>query len=202
MSHVVVVENPRRRRRSSRRRKGGSRRRRRNPALATLAGAAGNPRRRRRSYRSYSSGRRYRRRRNPNFGAGLDFMSAAYVAGGFIGAEMMPGLIAKVWPAVPRTGITGHAVKVGGVMVLGFVSGFVLPAARRNQIVAGGLASVLYGLYNEYLAPAIGLSGTSGFVTTDELNQVVGVNGFVARDRNMLNGMGQFRREEPEIITG
>jgi len=197
---VEVVENPDKRRGGGRKRH--SRRRRRNPGLALMAG---NPHRRRRARRasSYHSVRRYRRRSNPDFMAGIDIQSAAWVAGGMIGANLIPGLIAKVWPAIPRAGIAGHAVKVGGVIVMGFLARMLTKSpARSNQLVAGGLALVLYDVYNEYLAPKLGLTGMGGFVTTDEINQIVGVNGFVNRNLN-LNGIGQYVDDQRgELITG
>jgi hypothetical protein len=205
MPRVPIVENPRRRRsrrsrrltpaqlaagfggKSSmthRRRSKRSGRRHRNPALAELAL---NPRRRRRSAR-YATPRRHRRRsyRNP-IGAThigpfqFDFVSAAWVAGGMVGAKVGPSLIQKVWPGMPSTGITGHAARFGVVLLGGYgVRMITKSPARSGQFVAGGIGMILYDLFNEYLAPKLGLSGLSDrYVTDSELTDVLGTGGFV-----------------------
>ncbi len=206
MPRVPIVENPRRRRsrrsrrltpaqlaagfggKSSmthRRRSKRSGRRHRNPALAELAL---NPRRRRRRSARYASPRRHRRRsyRNP-LGAThigpfqFDFVSAAWVAGGMVGAKVGPSLIQKVWPGMPSTGITGHAVRFGVVLLGGYGLRMVTKSpARSGQFVAGGIGMILYDLFNEYLAPKLGLSGLSDrYVTDAELTDVLGTGGFV-----------------------
>lgn len=199
---IALVENPRRKRRRRSRRSysakqkaagfGGKRRmrtrrkKRRNPSLATLAA---NPRRRRRR-RSYSPvrRRRYSRRRNPGLGnvfGMIDIKSAAFVTTGVIASRVGPGLVAKVWPSVPTSGIAGHAVRLGVIITAGYVTKFVTKSSQRAAlVVTGGIAAVLYDLFNQYAAPKLGLygSGMSGYVTDREIAPFMGgVSGYVPR---------------------
>lgn len=171
MSKVLIVENPRKKRRRSRRRSS----RRKNPALATLA--ANNPRRRRRRRNpGYHVTHRVTRRSNPLGGglmAGIDLESAAWVAGGMVGVRVVPGLVAKVWKGMPTTGFGLYLVKFGTVVALGAVTRmFTRSTARQNQIVAGALALVLFDMFNEFLAPKLGLYGLRGFVNRNDMGQV------------------------------
>lgn len=142
-------------RRTTRRRRTASssrrRYRRRNPSLM----AVGNPRRRRRSYRNPSM-----------FGfQGLDIGAATAVGVGLIGVNMVPNLVKRyLWSGLPTTGVMGYLVKGGTVLALGWGTQMVTNATRRNQVMAGALAGILVQMFNEYAAPALGLSGTRGYV--------------------------------------
>lgn len=144
---------------------------RRNPTLATMR----NPKRR----------RRYRNPALPQIG-GINIQDAAFVAGGIIGTKMAPGLIAKVWPEVPREGFGGMAVKAGATVLLGMATQMLTKStARRNQVVAGGIAALLVDIWDMYAAPKLGLSGLAGYspmVTTSALRRVAysgsGVSGY------------------------
>jgi len=119
--------------------------RRRNPSLMALT----NPR------------RRSTRRRNPSmrglFGM-IDIQGAAFVATGAIGVNMAPGLIAKVWPGVPRVGIMGYAVKVGAAVGLGMATKMLTRSnMRAQQVVTGAVAMLLLEAFQTYAAPALGL---------------------------------------------
>lgn len=197
MEYVNIVENPRRRKRRSytakqlragfggkRYRRRSVRRHRRNPSLASLSL---NPRRRR-HYRA-APRRFHRRYRNPSFGLGnlkslIDLPTAGFVAGGMIGVKLAPSLLRKVWAGAPTTGIGGYALKLGTVFVLGMATRMLTKSPQRAaQVVSGALGITLYELFNEYLAPKIGLSGlaTGGYVSMDEINQVAGVSGYAPR---------------------
>jgi len=222
---VPVVENPRRSRRrrsySAKQRAAGfggkrsmrrpqarsrSRSRRRNPALATLS----NPRtRRRRSYTTYKTYRRhysYKRRRNPFLGgltSMLDLSTAASVAGGIVVSRLTPGLIAKVWPGVPRVGLPGMAVRLGGVLMVAFGMRSLL-GARYNRvtagIVAGGIGYMLYELADQYLLPAVGLSGIgyNSYVTEGDLRGM-GLSGYRVPNAR-LSGYQPGQRMVDEVL--
>lgn len=177
-------------------RKRTTRRKRRNPALATYVV---NPRRRR-SVRRRSTVRTYRRRRrNPGMGkigAMLNLRMALSVGAGILTAKVGPGLLQKVWAGAPTTGIGGHAVRIGTVMLVGMG---VKMVTRSNQfaggVVAGGIGYILFDLANEYILPKIGLSGyDSDLVSMNELEDVA--MGRYVPEGNRINldpGMGAYQ---------
>lgn len=197
---IAVVENPRKRRRrtyTAKQRAAGfggrkrrtsrrprPRRRRRNPALATYT--ALNPRRRRR-YRAAPTKRRYRRRRNPNMLGGftrmLNWTTGFGVATGMIVSGTAPGMINRFWAGMPRGEYLDKAWRVGLTVGAAMV---VRQTFRANQfamgMVAGAIGWELYELLNQYVLPAVGLSGLSAgdYVTTSELNEI-GMSGYVAQ---------------------
>lgn len=205
MEYLPVVENPRRKRRRSR---ASRSRRRRNPALAMLAG---NPRRKRgrrssRRSRSYFPRRFGRRHRNPAFFAGLDLPTAGFVAAGGILVKVGPGLIAKVWPGIPRTGIAGYGVKVGIALASGFLVKMVASPSRANQVMTGALAMILIDGYNEFVAPKLGLSGLGINVPQSELDQILGpgvgrMGGYIYPAPGM-NGLSNGQAERDVILAG
>lgn len=169
MPEIPIVVNPKRRRRKPRRSKKGrfvsmpkkrrttrrrprkTTRRRRNPTLARVRNARRRPTRR--TYR--------RRRRNPGkkmFGF-LDIKAAMFVGAGAIGVRMMPGFLAKVVPQVPTTGIGGLAVKAGSAALLGYAANMITTRANAAQVANGAMAMVLVEVFNQYVAPQIGLGG-------------------------------------------
>lgn len=217
---VQVVENPRKRRRGhkgytekqlaagfgGRSRMSTTRRhRRRNPALATLSGVAGNPRRRHRRRRSLGAYRSYRRHRNPFLGLpGIDLMSVVYVTAGVIGSKAVPNmLITKIWPGMPTSGLTYQAVRAGSVLALGYGINKILKAPKAgNLIMVGGLAAIFYDLFQEYVAPKIGLAGlgyNGGFVSPADMERVLsGTGGFVHTPTSNIAG---FVDQPAEIMA-
>lgn len=214
MPNVPIVENPRRRK--SRRRRtltaaqkragfGGkaamtrnrsgrkSKSRRRNPSLMSLS----NPKKRTRVVHVVKRNARRRRYRNPAF-AGLDVQSALWVGGGLAWTDMAPGLISKVWPGVPRTGLMGHLVKAGAAVGGGMaVKMLTKNTARANQFMTGGLAWVLFGLYREFIAPKLGLSGLGsmrGYVPASEIRRITQGNGAGGRLVNSVPAYGRQAR--------
>ena len=194
MPCIPVVENPRRRRRrrgslsakqlragfggrarmSTRRRRGRGRR---NPPILA---ALGNPRRKRRSV----LGRNYyvahdvrRRRRNPAPTFGIDLMGGVFVAAGAIGSTVIPGLVRRVVPQIPYTGLMAYVVRLGGTAATAFVVGKLSKERRAPQLVwAGGIALILVDVFRQHLAPRLGLSGLGqdgDFVLTEELEDAI-----------------------------
>lgn len=155
MAGEFMVINPRRKRRSKA--KPARKRRRRARALH-------NPthRRRRRSTRARVA-RRGRRRvhRNPrglNL-AGIDFGAAAMTAGGFIGADIGAGFIAKMLPANWQTGAPRLALKAAVGIGVPLVARRFIGARVSNLLAAGAAVSVLVDVYKLWIAPNIpGLS--------------------------------------------
>lgn len=193
MPTVSIVENPKRRRRTRRlsrkqlsygfggkRRRTVRRRRRRNPALATLAA---NPRRRRRTTRRYyARPRRRTRRRNPalgGLGKMLNLNMAISVGTGIVAAHVAPGLLRKVWPGAPSTGLAGTAVRIGSVVL---VATGVRMITRKNAfaagIIAGGVGYELYRLADQYLLPTLGLYGPDDIQMTVPELEAIGVAGY------------------------
>lgn len=193
MSEVNLVENPRRRK--SRRHLsalqrsygfggGGNprrrhHRRRRNPALMSLT----NPRRRRRSARRFLAiplrGRR--RYANPGLLGGLksafEFKPILYSTLGMIGSKSVPMLVKRWWPGMPTTGIGGYAVRIGTTYALSILARkFMKSPEAARAIMAGGVGLILFELFAEQVAPAIGLSGLGnyGYVTNQELSALYG----------------------------
>lgn len=177
---IEVVSNPRKRRKY--RRKTTRRRKRRNPVLASI----GNPRRRRRR----SAPRSYRRRayrRNPRLLGlpGFDFSSAAYVALGMIGSDMVPNLVRRFWPGLPSTGIANYAVKIGGTVVMAYgVKMFTRSTQKFQMVMIGGLSLLLVDLFRMYVAPKIpflsGMGADESLVYAGELEDVYeGTAGYV-----------------------
>jgi len=118
----------------------------------------------------------------------LHLPTAASVAGGIFVARLAPGLISRVWPGVPVSGIGGMAVKVGGVLVAATVAKTVFRSDRIAMgLVAGGVGYILFELAEQYLLPQIGLSGLGGYsryVTTGEL-ETMGLSGYETTRRSM-----------------
>jgi hypothetical protein len=108
----------------------------------------------------------------------FDFQGALWTAGGAIGVKVVPGFVAKMWPALPTTGPMSYAVKIGTAAALGFGTKMFAGEARARQVVNGALAAVLVDAFNEYVGPKIGLGGLSGYVTTEEL-RAMGLQGYV-----------------------
>lgn len=155
-----------------------------NPTMATIT----NPR------------RRYRNPAIPGIG-GINFQDAAFVAGGIVGTKVGPGLIAKVWPGVPREGISGMAVKAGVTVILGMATQMLTKSTvRRNQVVAGGIAILLVDLWDMYAAPALGLSGISGYspaVTTSALRRIAYNNpGIAGYNTQPIRQMSTVSRQQ------
>lgn len=171
MSELPVVENPRRRkaRRTPQRRADGRfkksagsrtrRRRRRNPALATVVG---NPRRRRRrpsgTSRRVSSG-------FSQIGSLFDFESAGLVTAGMISQRYLPGLIGQQL-GIKVEGVTGYLVRAGTGLALGYLVKRFAGARYAKLVVTGAMASLLLDVFDERVAPAIGLSRMSGYYET------------------------------------
>jgi hypothetical protein len=144
--------------------------------MATLGAA--NPRGRRRRSSSYAPARRYRRRayRNPSL-LGIDFSSALWVFGGALSTRLIPGLVGKAWAGMPRVGWSYTGIKLGSGLALGYVvKKFLKKPAAGNQIMIGATAMVMLDLYNEFLAPKLGLYGlgdAGAYVTGREIADVV-----------------------------
>ena len=188
MGYVPVIENPRRKRRKmtakqlkyfggKKRRSGrkSSGRRRRASAIVTTS----NPTRRYRARIHSGGGRRRRSYRNPSglggvFGGlglpGINLKSAAYIGVGMLSTRVVPNLVLKVWPGMPVTGYMSYAVKAASAIVTGMAAKFVLKDnAAVNQIVAGGLGLVMFEIFNNELAPKIGMSTLSGDLAAFDL---------------------------------
>lgn len=178
---IPVVENPRGRKRSKPRRKlsakqiaagfGGKRAKKkrggkkaatrtvkkyRNPSLAALA----NPRR--------------RRRRNPSIG-GMTKMLNLKLASGVALGLIVPNLLvnqvkARFYPALPNTGMTGTAVRIGAAVIASYATKkFFKQSEIATGIIAGAVGFELYQWANQYLLPMIpGLSGVNTYYATDE----------------------------------
>ena len=105
----------------------------------------------------------------------LNLGAAVSVAGGILTARLAPGLLQKVWAGAPTTGIGGHAVRMGSVVLIGMG---VKMVTRSNQfassIVAGGIGYILFDLANEFILPTLGLSGydEGGYASMNELEKV------------------------------
>lgn len=213
MSNLIpIVENPRRRKKrrsyTAKQRAagfGGKRgmkkrrtRKRRNPPLATILA---NPRRRRRKRYAPRRRRSYRRHRNPGLGGFfnmIDLQTAGFVAGGVLAAKLGPSLIAKVWPAVPRVGMAGHGIRLATILLVGFgVRTFWKSNQRAAQVVAGGIGIVLYDLFNEFVAPKLGLYGLGGYVTDSEIAPFLsGVSGYIPTPTHLGNAENQVLTEQ------
>lgn len=167
MLELPVVENPTRRkkRRTPKRRADGRfrkgaggtrRRRRRNPALATIVG---NPKRRRRR-----SGRTARRVSSgfSQIGSLFDLESAGLVTAGMISQRYLPGLIGQQL-GVKVEGVTGYLVRAGTGLALGYLVKRFAGARYARLVVTGAMASLLLDVFDERVAPAIGLSRMDGY---------------------------------------
>lgn len=214
MPAIPVVENPRRRRRrrrtytakqraygfgGGRKRRTTTRRRRRNPALAALV----NPTRRRRSTRRYYRAPMRRRRRNPKFGLGgvfrrFDMPAAGWTMAGLLGTRMLPGMVSRWFPALPTIGPMGLLTKAGTVALLGWGLGQFVGTRQAQHAVNGGLAALALELWDTYVGPQFGMSG---FVSTDELYKVTGMQGFVPSPP-VIDGLGANNAGyDPSILS-
>jgi hypothetical protein len=147
-------------------RKSGSRKPKRSASTSTLT-----PNRRHHRYQATGSRRWHRRHRNPSGGGlfglpipGIDLKAAAYIGAGMLSTRLVPNLVAKVWPGIPRTGYMGYAVDAGcGILTGMAVKLLTKNSAAAGQVVAGALGMVLFNVFNNELAPKIpGLSGLTG----------------------------------------
>jgi hypothetical protein len=198
MQTIPVVNNPRRRGRRRRqltpaqiaagfggksrmsgpRKRHSVKRRRRNPVLA--AATLGNPRRRRSGRRrGYTAMRHYRRHyRNPAFlgGLGFDLPMVGWITGGVIASRLVPSLIRKfVWSGMPATGWTYRGVQAATVLGVGYLTRmFTKSAARQQQVVAGGLAAVLYGIYMEEIVPRVSFLAGAEYASDEEISRLTG----------------------------
>jgi hypothetical protein len=187
MATIEVIENPRKRRKrrttrrkmTAKQRKYFGRRRRRNPVVATLS----NPRRRR-SRRKVARYRRRPRRRNPAFSLGgmIDIQAAAGVTAGFMLARISPNLVSKVWAGAPTTGPVSYVIRIGSTIVAAMAVKTVTKKRELAMSIAtGGIAYVLYDLANAYILPKLGLSGMSGYISSQRAPQIAGygVRGYI-----------------------
>lgn len=181
--YIEVVENKRGKRRHKMTAKQakyfGKRRhhrRHRNSALATLAG---NPRHR--SVRRYHhKGRRNRCHRNPGMFGGIrgllpfDIRSVLEVGGGIAASKYGPQLVQKyIWAGMPTTGIAGYAVRLGTTIVLAQGVKMITKSSRSAEnIMLGGVGSIIYDLFTEYAAPAMGLTGVEGYSNRVPITEV------------------------------
>lgn len=178
--YIEVVENKRgkRRRRMTAKQakyfgKRKHSRKRRNPVLATLAG---NPRHRgaRRYHHKVRRHRRHRSHRNPGMFGGVrgllpfDIRSVLEVGGGIAASKYGPQLVQKyIWAGMPTTGIAGYAVRLGTTIVLAQGVKMITKSSRSAEnIMLGGVGSIIYDLFTEYAAPAMGLSGVDGYTSS------------------------------------
>lgn len=208
---VPVVVNPRRRRKhhsytAAQRRAGFAgrramtgrrRRRRRNPAMAAMnpgAHSSSNPRRRRYGYTPRRR-RSYRSRYNPGLGGflkGFDLTSAFGVTAGILTTRHAPGLIARVWPAVPQAGMTGLAVRAGSVIGISYLLRMLKQHKLAQGAMIGGLGYLLSQVIAEYVLPAVGgmtgLGANNRVVTQGEL-EAMGLQGYQVR----TNGLEGYR---------
>ena len=177
---IPVVENPRRKKRRTRRklsakqiaagfggkrhmttkrRKTKSRKvtRRRNPSLAALA----NPR------------RRVRRRRNPGIGKISNIFNIKLATGVAIGL-FAPNIIvnqvkSRFFAALPNTGLTGTAVRIGAAIVASYATKrFLKQSEIAKGIIAGAVGFELYQMAQTYLLPKLGLSGVNTYYPTSD----------------------------------
>lgn len=190
MTEFMVVENPRKKRKSGKRksRKRRTYRKRRNStSLATYR----NPTKRG-SRRSTRRRKTYRGRSNPANIMGIDLTAAFFVAGGMIGTKTVPVLVRQyLWAGLPVFGFGGIAVKAGSVFALGFLVKMVTKStARASQVMIGGVASILYDLYTEFLEPKImgatmPTAGVGGFIDSP-----YNLHGFV--DYDPYGNLGRY----------
>lgn len=166
----------RRRRTSTRRRTYTSRRRRRNPTLAAVS----NPR------------RRYRRRRNPRLPlvGNLNFNTILLTGGGILFATMAPGLLRKVWPSAPASGVTGKLVQAGSIIGLSFaVRKFLKQRNLADGILYGGLGFMLFQSLEQYVMPLIGLSGYTADAAPVAIKDLPGMGKYTRSLSGMNNRM-------------
>lgn len=193
---VEIVENPggrKRRRMSALQRKyfgrRGRRAKRRNPSLMSLSS---NPRRGGRRRRYYAKAYSRRRRRNPSllgglggFAKGFDAQSIMFATAGMIGSASLPKLIAKWWPAMPTTGITGYAVRALSTWLMAKGVGmFTKSPVAEKSIMVGGLSLIAFELFRDNLADKIGLAGLGqNYMTDAELSDVL--SGYIPTPENL-----------------
>lgn len=194
MSEIVVVENPRKkkRRKAAPKRRRKSTRRRKNPTLATYV--ASNPRRRKN--RTPKRRNTYIRRRNP--GRGLmkmfDMTAIIGVASGVFTARYSAQLIGMISPAIPTTGMTGTIVKVGTVLAVGSgLKFFGASSKMQSSFIAGGLGYCLLELADQFVAPALGLSGyynENEYLTYDNYDAASDLSGYNSMSAAGLQNYG------------
>ena len=104
---------------------------------------------------------------------------AISVGTGIVAAHVAPGLLRKVWPGAPSTGLAGTAVRIGSVVL---IATGVRMVTKQNAfaagIVAGGVGYELYRLADQYLLPAIGLFGPDDIQMTVPELEAIGVAGY------------------------
>jgi len=91
----------------------------------------------------------------------FDLKSMLWVGAGIFGSSrLIPSLIAKVWPGVPQSGAMAYAVRLGSGFALSFaIRTFMKDRKAADLVMVGTLASLFVDVLNQYVAPAIGLSG-------------------------------------------
>ncbi len=203
-----VIENPRikrgRKKRSSKRRSVSRRKRRRSPRKNPYMAAYSNPRR-----SSYKRRGRRRSYSNPRAIAGIDLSAALWVTGGLIAGKLLPAMVRKAWAGMPSTGIGYYAVRIGSVLALGYgVKMITKSTLRSQQVVIGGVAGILYDLYNMYLAPKI---NGMAFVETAPAGGITSISGFEPTPSGVRlggfestpPGVGRYAVTQPyEVMAG
>jgi hypothetical protein len=189
--YIEVVENrrgKRRRKMSAKQRKyfGKRRHHKKNPGvLATLAGNPKNRRGRRYHHRT----RQHRRHRNPGMIGGLgkllpfDLRGVLEVGGGIAVSKYGPQLVQKyVWAGMPTSGFGGYAVRLGVTVVLAQALKMVTKSNRTAEnIMLGGVGSILYDMFTEYAAPSLGLTGYSDRIRVSDVSSALnggGIGGY------------------------
>ena len=127
----------------------------------------------------------------------IDLPTAAWTAGGMIGVKALPALVKnKFWAGLPTSGPMGYLTKLGTAALLGMVAGMLGQKKRAQDVVTGAVAATLFDAYQEFAAPMLGLSG---FMSTDELEDL-GMRGFITTP-DVLNGMGRQMDIPSEILA-
>lgn len=189
--YIEVVENKRGRRRrnmTAKQRKyfGKRRHHKKNPSV--LATLAGNPRRDRN--RRYHHGvRHHRRHRNPGILGGLgkvmpfDLRNVLEVGGGIAISKYGPQLVKKyVWSGMPTSGVGGYAVRLAATVAFAQALKMVTKSNRTAEnIMLGGVGSILYDMFTEYAAPSLGLTGYSDRIRVSDVSSALnggGIGGY------------------------
>jgi hypothetical protein len=95
-------------------------------------------------------------------GALFDFESAGLVTAGIVSQRYLPALVAQQLN-VKLEGVTGYLVRAGTGLALGYLVKRFAGARYARLIVTGAMASLLVDVFDEKVAPAIGLSRMSGY---------------------------------------
>jgi hypothetical protein len=92
----------------------------------------------------------------------FDLESAGLVTAGIVSQRYLPGLVAQQLN-VKLDGVTGYLVRAGTGLALGFLVKRFAGARYARLIVTGAMASLLTDVFDERVAPAIGLSKMAGY---------------------------------------